>query len=152
MGRLLAIDYGRRRCGIAATDVSRIVATGVATVPTSALTEFLRGYFARECVDMVVVGEPRDMHGAASESMRYNAPAVARLRRDFPDMEFVYFDERFTSALAHRAMIDGGMRKSRRRVKGEADVMAATIILNDFLESQAYRMTDNSSEVKIKQR
>ena len=96
MGRLLAIDYGRRRCGIAATDVSRIVATGIGTIATSGLTEFLRGYFAKETVDLVVV-----------------------------------------------AMIDGGMRKSRRQVKGEADVMAATIILNDFLESQAYRMTLN---------
>ncbi len=141
MGRLLAIDYGRKRCGIAATDVSRIVATGVATVQTSALTDFLRGYFSREQVDMVVVGEPKDMHGDPSESMRYITPAINRLRQAFSDMEFVFFDERFTSSLAHRAMIDGGMRKSRRQVKGEADVMAATIILNDFLESQAYRMT-----------
>lgn len=139
MGRLLAIDYGRKRCGIAATDASRIVATGVATVQTSTLTDFLRGYFSREQVDMVVVGEPKDMHGDPSESMRYITPAINRLRQAFPEMEFVFFDERFTSALAHRAMIDGGMRKSRRQVKGEADVMAATIILNDFLESQAYR-------------
>ncbi|MDE6543211.1 MAG: Holliday junction resolvase RuvX [Muribaculaceae bacterium] len=143
MGRLLAIDYGRKRCGIAATDASRIVATGVATVQTSTLTDFLRGYFSREQVDMVVMGEPKDMHGDPSESMRYITPAINRLRQAFPEMEFVFFDERFTSALAHRAMIDGGMRKSRRQVKGEADVMAATIILNDFLESQAYRMTLN---------
>ena len=143
MGRLLAIDYGRKRCGIAATDASRIVATGVATVQTSTLTDFLRGYFSREQVDMVVVGEPKDMHGDPSESMRYITPAINRLRQAFPEMEFVFFDDRFTSALAHRAMIDGGMRKSRRQVKGEADVMAATIILNDFLESQAYRMTLN---------
>ncbi|MBD5198699.1 MAG: Holliday junction resolvase RuvX [Bacteroidales bacterium] len=141
MGRLLAIDYGRKRCGIAVTDASRIVATGVATIPTSTLTDFLRGYFSREQVDIVVVGEPKDMHGDPSESMRYITPGINRLRQAFPDMEFVFFDERFTSALAHRAMIDGGMRKSRRQVKGEADVMAATIILNDFLESQAYRMT-----------
>ncbi|MDE5646215.1 MAG: Holliday junction resolvase RuvX [Muribaculaceae bacterium] len=143
MGRLLAIDYGRKRCGIAATDTSRIVATGVATIATSSLTEFLKGYFSREQVDLVVVGEPRDMHGDPSESMKYIKPAVARLCRDFPEMKFVYFDERFTSTLAHRAMIDGGMRKSRRRVKGEADVMAATIILNDFLESQAYQLTQS---------
>ena len=141
MGRLLAIDYGRKRCGIAVTDASRIVATGVATIPTSTLTDFLRGYFSREQVDIVVVGEPKDMHGDPSESMRYITPGINRLRQAFPDMEFVFFDERFTSALAHRAMIDGGMRRSRRQVKGEADVMAATIILNDFLESQAYRMT-----------
>ena len=141
MGRLLAIDYGRKRCGIAVTDASRIVATGVATIPTSTLTDFLRGYFSREQVDIVVVGEPKDMHGDPSESMRYITPGINRLRQAFPDMEFVFFDERFTSALAQRAMIDGGMRKSRRQVKGEADVMAATIILNDFLESQAYRMT-----------
>ena len=141
MGRLLAIDYGRKRCGIAVTDASRIVATGVATIPTSTLTDFLRGYFSREQVDIVVVGEPKDMHGDPSESMRYITPGINRLRQAFPDMEFVFFDERFTSALAHRAMIDGGMRKSRRQVKGEADVMAATIILNDFLESQTYRMT-----------
>lgn len=139
MGRLLAIDYGRKRCGIAATDAMRIVATGIATIPTSSLTDFLREYFSREQVDLVVVGEPKDMHGDPSESMRYITPAIARLRHAFPAMTFVFFDERFTSTLAHRAMIDGGMRKSRRRVKGEADVMAATIILNDFLESQVYR-------------
>lgn len=142
----MAIDYGRKRCGVAATDLSRIVATGVATVPTSGLTEFLKGYFQRENVDLVVVGEPRDLKGNPSESMRYIAPAVSRLRKEFPDMEFVYFDERFTSAIAHQAMIDGGMRKSRRQVKGEADVMAATIILNDYLESQAYRMTQTNSK------
>ena len=107
MGRLLAIDYGRKRCGIAVTDASRIVATGVATIPTSTLTDFLRGYFSREQVDIVVVGEPKDMHGDPSESMRYITPGINRLRQAFPDMEFVFFDERFTSALAHRAMIDG---------------------------------------------
>ena len=139
MGRLLAIDYGRKRCGIAATDLSRIVATGVATIQTATLSDFLREYFSKESVDLVVIGEPKNMHGAPSESMRYITPAVSRLQKEFPEKTFIYFDERFTSTLALRAMIDGGMRKSQRQEKGKADVMAATIILNDFLESQTYR-------------
>lgn len=141
MGRLLAIDYGRRRCGIAVTDMLRIVATGLTTVATGELPAWLRNYFGQEQVDAVIVGLPRDMRGRDSESMRWIRPGIARLQREFPKMKIVWFDERFTSVLAHRAMIDGGMKKSDRRNKAVADTMAAAIILNDFLESNQYNST-----------
>ena len=137
MGRFLSIDYGRRRTGIAVTDPLRIVASGLKTVPTHTLTQFLRDYTSRETVDRIIVGLPTDMRGRESESMRYIRPAVERLRRDFPGIDIVYYDERFTSVLAHRAMIDGGMKKSDRRDKAIVDEISATILLNDYLQSQA---------------
>ncbi len=139
MGRILAIDFGRRRCGIAATDTMRIVASGVTTVATASLTDFIKDYCSREPVDFIVVGEPRDMHGNPSESTRYLRPAIDRLRKALPGTDIIFFDERFTSVLAHKAMIDGGLRKMARRDKALVDEMSATIILNDFLGSRAYR-------------
>lgn len=139
MGRIVAIDYGRRRCGIAATDILRLVPGGIATVATSELTAWLRRYITENDVDMIVVGQPRDMRGNDSESMRYIRPGVAALRRALPSMPVVFFDERFTSVLAHRAMIDGGMPKMRRRNKAVVDEIAATIILSDFLDNQQYK-------------
>lgn len=136
MGRLLSIDYGRRRTGIAVTDPLQIVASGLTTVPTHTLLQFLKDYTAREQVDTIVVGYPTDMHGNDSESMRYIRPAVERIKRELPGIPVVYYDERFTSVLAHRAMIDGGMKKSDRRVKGTVDEISATILLNDYLESK----------------
>ena len=136
MGRLLSIDYGRRRTGIAVTDPLQIVASGLTTVPTHTLLQFLKDYTAREQVDTIVMGHPTDMHGNDSESMRYIRPAVERIRRELPGIPVVYYDERFTSVLAHRAMIDGGMKKSDRRVKGTVDEISATILLNDYLESK----------------
>lgn len=139
MGRLLAIDYGRKRCGIAVTDPLRIVATGLETVATAKLVEFITDYISRETVDAIIVGRPTTMQGEPSESMRYIEPGLRKLRAALPEsMEILLFDERFTSAIAHRAMIDGGMRKSRRREKGIVDEMAATIILNDYLQSKSY--------------
>ena len=117
MGRILSIDFGRRRCGIAVTDPLRIVASGLATVATAELTEFVRKYVASEGVDLIVVGEPRDMKGNPSESTRYLHPAISRLRQALPGTEIVYFDERFTSVLAHRAMLDEiGRASCRERV------------------------------------
>lgn len=138
MGRLLAIDFGRKRCGIAVTDPLRIVATGLATIPTSTLIEFVGSYAAREGVDRIIVGEPRDMHGDPSESTRYLKPAIARLRKALPAIPVEYYDERFTSVLAHRAMIDAGVPKMKRRDKALVDETAATIILNDYLQSKQY--------------
>lgn len=140
MGRIIGIDYGRRRCGVAATDPLRLVASGVATVPTAELAQWLRRYVNAEPVDMIVVGLPRDMRGRDSESLSYIRPAVDRLRNVFPEIDIRFFDERFTSVLAHRAMIDGGMKKSRRRDKAVVDEIAAVIILNDFLESLEYKL------------
>lgn len=139
MGRLLAIDFGRARTGIAVTDPMRIVANGLTTVESSKLEAFLRDYFSREQVDAVIVGLPKNLNGEASESQRYLLPALGRLRKAFPEMKFEMYDERFTSVLAHRAMLDSGMKQSDRRQKGTADVMAACIILNDYLESLRFQ-------------
>lgn len=138
MGRILAIDFGRKRCGIAATDPLRIVASAVATVPTAGLTAFVCEYVRKEQVDMIVAGEPRDMHGNPSESSRYIRPALAALQKALPDVPVVRFDERFTSVLAHKAMLDGGLRKKDRADKALVDQISATIILNDFLASRQY--------------
>lgn len=136
MGRLLSIDYGRRRTGIAVTDPLRIVASGLTTIPSHTLVDFVKGYIARETVDAIIVGLPTDMHGRESESMRYIKPAIARLRQSLPEtVPVIFYDERFTSVLAHRAMIDGGMKKSDRRDKAIVDEISATILLNDFLQS-----------------
>lgn len=135
MGRLLAIDFGRRRCGLAATDPLRIVATPLATVPTAQLQDFLSRYLASESVDLIIMGHPTDMQGRPSESMRYITPALARLRKLFPEIPFKLWDERFTSTLAHRAMIDAGYRQHDRRNKDAIDRMAAVIILNSYLDS-----------------
>lgn len=139
MGRLLSIDYGRKRCGIAVTDTMRIVATGLTTVATHTLIDFLKNYLAAETVDRIIVGLPTTMSGEPSESMRYITPAIGRLRKELPGMEIEFFDERFTSVLAHRAMLDSGMRKSQRRDKALVDEMSATIILNDYLQSKSYQ-------------
>ncbi|MDE5632356.1 MAG: Holliday junction resolvase RuvX [Muribaculaceae bacterium] len=136
MGRLMAIDFGRKRCGIAVTDTLRIVANGLTTVSTASLPEFVADYCRREPVDAIIVGEPRDMHGNPSESQRFITPALARLKKAVPDMPVVPFDERFTSVLAHRAMLDGGLPKMARRDKALVDEISATILLNDYLQSQ----------------
>ncbi|MDE6085192.1 MAG: Holliday junction resolvase RuvX, partial [Muribaculaceae bacterium] len=133
MGRWLSIDYGRKRTGIAVTDPLRIIASGLTTVPSHTLTTFLKDYMSRETVDRIIVGLPTDMRGNESESMRYIRPAVDKLRRELPGVEVVFYDERFTSVLAHKAMIDGGMKKSDRRDKTIVDEISATILLNDYL-------------------
>lgn len=138
MGRLLALDFGKARTGVAVTDPLRIVANGLETVETSRLEEYLRGYFSREEVDAVIVGLPKNLDGSPSDSQRYLLPALGRLRKAFPGMTFEMYDERFTSVLAHRAMLESGMKRSDRRKKGTADVMAACIILNDYLESRRF--------------
>lgn len=134
MGRLLSIDYGRKRCGIAVTDTLQIVATGLTTVPTHTLVDFVRRYMASEPVDRIVVGLPTDMRGAASESMRYIGPGIDRLKREIPGVDIEFYDERFTSVLAHRSMIESGMKKSDRRDKAVVDEISATILLNDYLQ------------------
>lgn len=136
MGRLLAIDFGRKRCGIAVTDPMRIIANGLTTVRTCDLVDFLRSYRATEGFDAIVVGLPTTMRGEPSESQQWLRPAIERVRRELPGVEVTFYDERFTSVLAHRAMIDGGMKKSRRRDdKAIVDQISAAIILNDYLQS-----------------
>lgn len=139
MARLMAIDYGRKRCGIAVTDPLQIVANGLTTVRTCDLNEFVIRYIATECVERIIVGLPTTMRGEPSESMRYITPGINALKRKLPENIAVeFYDERFTSAIAHRAMIDGGMGRERRRNdKAVVDEMAATIILNDYLQSKS---------------
>lgn len=132
----MSIDYGRRRCGIAVTDTLRIVASGLTTVDTSSLVEFVKGYASREPVDAIIVGYPTTLRGEESDSMRYIRPGIGALRKALPDTEVIFFDERFTSTLAHRAMIDGGMKKMARRDKAIVDEISATILLNDYLSSR----------------
>ena len=142
MGRILAIDYGRKRCGIAATDPLRIAANGLPTVRTCDLMQFLTDYCARETVDLIVIGKPTTLRGEPSESMRYIEPFVRTLRKQMPQMPLEFFDERFTSTIAHREMLAAGMRRSERERKENADRMAATLILTDYLQSLAMRGAD----------
>lgn len=145
MGRLMSIDFGRRRCGIAVTDPQRIVANGLTTVATASLEVFVKDYIAANGVDTVIVGKPLTMRGEPSESTRYLTPAINRLRKVIDPVPVIFYDERFTSVLAHRSMIDGGMKKMARRDKAIVDEISATIILNDYLQSRAYLdAADNS--------
>jgi putative Holliday junction resolvase len=136
MGRIMGIDYGRKRSGVAVTDPLKIVAGNLATVPTHTLMQFIKDYIAREPVERIVVGQPTQLNGQPSESMRYITPFVKRLGKELPEMPIVMYDERFTSTIAHQAMIQGGMKKSDRRDKSRVDAIAATIILNDYLQSK----------------
>ena len=135
MARIIGIDYGRKRTGVAVTDPLKIVAGALATVPTHTLEQFITDYVAREQVELIVIGQPTQLNGQPSESMRYITPFVNRLKKILPDIPIVMYDERFTSTIAHQAMIDGGMKKSDRRDKARVDSIAATIILNDYLSS-----------------
>ena len=135
MGRILGIDYGRKRTGVAVTDPLKIVAGNLATVPTHTLLGFIKDYIAREPVERIVVGLPTRLNGEPSDTMKQIMPFVNKLKKELPDMPVVMYDERFTSTIAHQAMIDGGMKKSDRRDKSRVDAIAATIILNDYLQS-----------------
>ena len=132
----MAIDYGRVRTGLAVTDPMRIIATALTTVETPALLPYLKGYCAREEVDLFVVGEAKRMDGSPSESMQYIEPFVAELRQTFPDKEVARVDERFTSKMAFQTMIDSGLKKKDRRNKGMIDQIAATIMLQDYMRGE----------------
>ena len=134
MGRILAIDYGRKRTGLAVTDVLRITANPLLTIETNQLISWLTDYFAHEPVDEVVIGHPTQMNGQESESMNYIRPFMGVFKKTFPTIPITMYDERFTSVLAHRAMIDGGMKKKNRQDKAVVDKIAACIILEGYLE------------------
>lgn len=136
MGRVLAIDYGTKRTGIAVTDVLKIIPGGLGTVSTHQLFDFLATYFKKEAVDVVVVGYPKNMNGEDSESFQYIRPFVNKLGRLYPEKEIVLFDERFTSVLAQRAILDSGIGKKARQNKALVDEISATIILESYLESK----------------
>ncbi len=135
MGRIMAIDYGRVRTGLAVSDPQRIIATALATVDTPSVEQYLNDYCSREAVDVFVVGEAKHLDGTPAESAALIEPFVARLRQLFPDKEVARVDERFTSKIAFRTMIDSGMKKKDRRDKGTIDRIAATIMLQDYMRS-----------------
>lgn len=139
MGRLLAIDYGARRTGLAVSDPVGIIASGLATVETSKLWDFLSDYVRREPVDKIIIGMPTQMSGQASDNAKNITPFVNRWRKNYPDIPIEGYDERFTSVLAHRAMIDCGLHKMARRNKALVDEISATIILQSYMESIFYK-------------
>ena len=134
MGRILAIDFGRKRTGLAVTDVLRITANPLLTIETKDLIPWLTDYIAREPVDEVVIGHPTQMNGEESESMNYIRPFMGVFKKHFPNLPVTMYDERFTSVLAHKAMIAGGMKKKARQDKAVVDKIAACIILEGYLE------------------
>ena len=136
MGRLLAIDFGRKRVGIAVTDPLQIIANGLTTVASGDVYQFLTDYLAKETVDKFVVGLPKTMKNEESESMKYIKPFVAGLRKRFPTIPVEMYDERFTSVIAHRTMLEGGLKKKDRQNKALVDEVSATIILQSYMESK----------------
>ena len=139
MGRILAIDYGRKRTGIAVTDTLQMIANGLTTVPSGELVAWLSGYVSKEPVDLFVVGQPKQMNNEPSENMKYVEAFVMHLKRTIPDIPVEYYDERFTSVLAHKAMLDGGLKKKKRQDKGLVDEISAVIILQSYLENKKYQ-------------
>jgi putative Holliday junction resolvase len=136
LARILSIDYGRKRTGLAVTDPLQIIAGGLATVVTSELFDYLKAYIAREQVEMIVIGEPRQPNGEPSENLARVQQFVNRWRKAVPEVPIQYYDERFTSVLAHQAMLDGGLKKKARQNKGLVDEISATIILEDYMRSR----------------
>lgn len=136
MARLLAIDYGKKRTGLAVSDEMQIIAGGLTTVPTTELLDFLLGYVSREPVERIIVGLPKQMNNEPSENMRRITPFVNRLRKVLPDIPVEFHDERFTSVLAQRIIIEAGIKKMARRNKELVDEVSATIILQSYMESK----------------
>ena len=140
MARIMAIDYGRKRTGVAVTDPLQLIANGLATVPSGELVKFIQSYMAKEPVELIVVGQPKQMNNEPSENMRYVQAFVTHLKRTLPQIPIEYYDERFTSVMAHQAMLDGGLRKKKRQEKALVDEISAVIILQAYLESKKYRL------------
>ena len=139
MSRILAIDYGKKRTGIAVTDVLQIIANGLTTVPTTELMDFIRKYVEKEPVERIIVGHPKQMNNEDSENMQRIVPFVNQLKKTFPQIPVEMYDERFTSVLAHQAMIDGGLKKKARQNKALVDEISATIILQSYMESKKFK-------------
>ena len=140
MSRILAIDYGQKRTGIAVTDTLQMIANGLTTVETKELEQFITTYMAKEDVSTIVVGKPTQMNGENSENMKRIEPFFNRLKKLFPNKEIVYYDERFTSVLAHQAMFQSGIGKKARQNKALVDKISATIILEDYLQSKIHTL------------
>ena len=136
MSRILAIDYGRKRTGLAVTDPMQIIASGLTTVATHELVDFIQKYVCQEKVERIIIGHPKQMNYEDSENMKNIIPFMNRLKKLLPDMPVELVDERFTSVLAHQAMLDGGLKKKARQDKALVDEISATIILQSYLESR----------------
>jgi len=136
LGRLVALDYGRKRTGIAVTDPLQLIASGLTTIPTHELLDFLKRYLKEEDVVCFIVGEPKQMDNTPSEAELYIAPFLNRLKKTFPDVPIERQDERFTSKMAFQSMIDGGLKKKQRRNKALIDEISATIILQAYLNKK----------------
>jgi putative Holliday junction resolvase len=141
MGRILAIDYGQKRSGIAVTDPLRMIATGLETVASHTLLDFLKKYLQKESVDCFVVGEPNDMRNQASDAARFIEPFVRSLKNSFPDIPVERYDERFTSKMAFQSMLDAGLSRKRRQDKSLVDQISATILLQSYLEFLNHKNT-----------
>lgn len=135
MGRILAIDYGKKRTGIAVSDPLKLIAGGLTTVATAELMKFLQTYVQKETVDQIVVGLPTTVAGTPSENQARVRSFVGKLRKIMPQIPVIFYDERFTSAIAHQTMLMGGMKKKDRQNKAKVDEISATIILQSYMES-----------------
>ena len=133
MPRILAIDYGQKRTGIAVTDEMQIIASGLTTISSATAIDFLKDYFAKECVEKVLIGEPKQMNGKPSQSNEIIEAFVKKFSSFFPNMPIVRVDERFTSKMAFQTMIDSGLNKNQRKNKALLDEISATIMLQDYL-------------------
>ena len=138
MARIVSIDYGKKRTGLAVTDPLQLIAGGLATVSTSTLFEYLTQYVAKEPVERIVIGDPRQPNGKPSENLARVQQFVNRWRKAMPQIPIEYFDERFTSVLAHQAMLEGGLKKKARQDKALVDEISATIILEDYMRSRKF--------------
>ena len=138
MSRILALDYGRKRTGLAVSDTMQIIANGLTTVPTHELLDFIAGYVQKEPVERVIIGLPKQMNNEVSENMKYIEPFVRLLKKKLPEMPVEFVDERFTSVLAHRTMLEAGLKKKDRQNKALVDEISATIILQTYLESKRF--------------
>ncbi|MDR1809677.1 MAG: Holliday junction resolvase RuvX [Prevotella sp.] len=139
MGRLLAIDYGTKRTGIAVSDTLKIIATGLTTTLSCNLLAFLKAYFSRENVECVIVGSPKQLDNKPSKNMKNVEFFVKNFKREFPLMPIIYYDERLTSVMAHKAMVDGGLKKTGRQNKALVDEISAVILLQSYMESLNYK-------------
>ena len=133
MARVMALDYGEKRTGIAVTDELQMIASGLTTVDTTSLLNFLENYFKKEKVETVVVGEPKQKDNSASQSEVFIAEFLKKFTEKFPEMKLVRVDERFTSKMAFQTMIDSGLKKKKRQNKALVDEVSATIILQSYL-------------------
>ena len=137
--RILSVDYGQKRTGLAVTDPLQIIAGGLATVSTSALFDYLKDYISKEPVEKIIIGEPRQPNGEPSENLARVQQFVNRWRKSMPQVPIEFYDERFTSVLAHQAMLDGGLKKKARQNKALVDEISATILLQNYMESRKFK-------------